>query len=83
MSLFDEPLFGGRSEKERKRERIRQNRRKGKTAEDQVEMELQMEGYEVERTHEGADFRAKRRDLLSLPHQGKIVTKVLHKRNVL
>ena len=28
-------------------------------------MELQMEGYEVERTHEGADFRAKRRDLLT------------------
>lgn len=65
MSLFDGSLFGKRSEKERKRERIRQNRRKGKAAEDQVEMELQMEGYEVERTHEGSDFKAKRRDMLT------------------
>lgn len=65
MSLFDNKLFGSRSEKDRKRERIRRNRRKGKAAEDQVETELMMEGYEVERTHEGADFRAKKRDLLT------------------
>lgn len=65
MSLFDEPLFGSRSKKERKRERINRNSRKGRAAEDQVEMELRMEGYEVERTHEGADFKAKRRDMLT------------------
>jgi hypothetical protein len=65
MSLFDEPLFGSRSKKDRKREQIRLNSRKGKAAENQVRTELQMEGYEVERTHEGADFRAKKRDLLT------------------
>lgn len=64
MSLFDN-LFGGRSEKDRKREQMRRNRRKGKAAEDQVEMELVMEGFEVERTHEGADFNARRRNLLT------------------
>lgn len=64
MSLFDD-LFGSRSEKERKRERIRRNKRRGRAAEDQVEMELQMEGYEVERVHEGADFHARRRDWMT------------------
>lgn len=65
MSLFDDPLFGGTSEKERKRDRMRRNRRKGKAAEDMVATELLMEGYEVEPVHEGADFHAKRRDLLT------------------
>lgn len=65
MSLLDD-IFGVRSEKERKRERVRRNQRKGRAAEDQVEMELRMEGFdEVERVHEGADFRARRRDLLT------------------
>ena len=65
MSLFDGPLFEEPFEEDRKRRDMRRNRRKGKAAEDLVEMELQMEGYEVERTHEGADFKARRRDLLT------------------
>jgi hypothetical protein len=65
MSMFDEPLFGSRSEKQRKRDQVRQNSRKGRAAEDQVATELQLEGYEVERVHEGADFLAKRRDFLT------------------
>jgi len=69
MGLFDEVLDGKQSEKEQKRGRIRWNRRKGKAAENQVEMELQMEGYEVERTHEGSDFHAKRRN----PFTGEVV----------
>jgi hypothetical protein len=65
MSLFDGSLFGSQSEKDRKREQMQRNSRKGKAAENQVRTELQMEGYEVERTHEGADFNAKKRDLLT------------------
>jgi hypothetical protein len=69
MDLFSGPLFGGSSENDRKRERARRNRRKGKAAEKQVEMELNIEGWEVERTHEGSDFIARRRD----PHTGEVV----------
>lgn len=58
-------MFGGRSEKERKREQLRRNRQKGRAAEDQVRMELELEGYEVERTGTGSDFRATRRDILT------------------
>ena len=65
MSLFDDPFFGPRSEKERKRQRIRRNRRQGKAAEDQVRMEYNMRGYEMERTGHGSDFRAKKRDFLT------------------
>lgn len=64
MSWFNDPLFGG-SEKDRKRQRISQNRARGKAAEDLVETELLIEGWEVERVHEGADFHAKRGNFLT------------------
>lgn len=63
MSIFDD-LLGG-TEKERRRERLNQNRARGQAAEDLVEVELLMEGYEVERVHAGADFVARRRDFLT------------------
>ena len=56
MTLFDP--FGEELDNER-------NRRKGKAAEDIVETELIMEGYEVERVDEGADFHARREDLFT------------------
>lgn len=65
MSFFNEILFGKKSEKARKREKIKKNKRKGKAAENQVRMELQLQGYQVERTGKGSDFRAKKRDLLT------------------
>lgn len=64
MDLFDNP-FDNISAKQLKKDRIRQNRRKGRAAEDQVRIELQFEGYEVERTGRGSDFRAKRRDIFT------------------
>jgi len=60
MSLFDD-VFGPHS----KKERAKRNHRRGRAAEKQVETELLMEGYEVERVHEGADFKARRRDPLT------------------
>lgn len=65
MSLFDGSIFGPKSEKDRKREQIRRNKRQGRAAEDQVRLQLQVEGWEVERTGYGSDFRAKRRDFLT------------------
>lgn len=65
MSLFDGSLFDDPFEEDRKKEDMRRNRQRGKAAEDLVEMELQMEGYEVERTQEGADFKARKRDLFT------------------
>lgn len=62
MGPFHVDLFGPRSDKERRREQLRRNRRKGRAAEDQVAMELRFEYDEVERTHTGADFIARRRD---------------------
>lgn len=71
MSLFDEIVFGKKSRKARNRERIRRNVRKGKAAEDQVRMELQLQGYDVKRTGKGSDFCARKRDLFT----GKIIDK--------
>jgi hypothetical protein len=64
MFPFDDPLLGG-SENDRKRERLWYNQRKGRAAEERVEMELLIEGYEVERTHYGSDFKATKRDFLT------------------
>lgn len=69
MGLFDDPFLPPRSEKERKRERIRRNQTKGRAAEDQVRMELSLEGCEVYRTGHGSDFQAIKRD----PFTGEVV----------
>lgn len=53
------------SKKEKKRMVIRENRRKGKIAEDIVKMSYILRGYEVERTGRGHDFRVRRRDLFT------------------
>lgn len=73
MLSFDEILFGKKSKKAKKRERIKRNKRKGKAAEDQVKMELQLQGFQVERTGKGSDFRAKKRD----PITGEVIDEKL------
>lgn len=60
MSLFDD-IFG-----ETEQQKARRHQRKGRAAEDQVEMELRMEGFDqVEPVHEGADYHAKKHDILT------------------
>ncbi|MEM3489007.1 MAG: hypothetical protein QXO75_05045 [Nitrososphaerota archaeon] len=44
------------------RERIAENRRKGKAAEEQFKTRCFLEGKEVERTGRGHDFRVRERD---------------------
>lgn len=63
IGIFDNPLWGGGTEWDRKRNQLRRNKRRGRAAEDMVEMELRMQYDEVESVREGADFRARRRDL--------------------
>lgn len=62
MGLFD---FFPTSKKEKNRARIRENQRKGKAGEDLVRMNYELQGYEVERTGKGHDFRVRRRDLFT------------------
>jgi hypothetical protein len=61
MSIFD---FGFRppTKKQRQRNTIRENQRRGKAAEDQAMMRDRMMGYEVERTGRGHDYRRRMRD---------------------
>ena len=60
--------FKPRSKKQRQRDQIRQNFRKGRAGEDQVRMKYMMQGYEVERTGRGSDFRVRKRD----PFTGRV-----------
>ena len=55
-------IFGKKSSKERKREVLEENKRKGKAAEDRYVFEETMKGREVERTGRGSDFRVRERD---------------------
>jgi len=60
MSLFDD-FFD-----DPKKAEARRHHRKGRAAEDQVEMELRMEGFDqVDTVREGADFHAKKHDSLT------------------
>ena len=60
MALFDD-LFEGSD-----KQKARRHQRKGRAAENQVEMELRMEGFDqVEPVDEGADYHAKKHDLLT------------------
>jgi hypothetical protein len=60
-------LISGRkkSKKEKMRERIAENYRKGKAAEEQFRIKCLLQGKEVERTGRGHDFRVRTRDLLT------------------
>jgi len=65
MSI-DSFLFGRpRTRKQRKREQIRENWRKGMAGQDIVRMKYVLQGYEVEPTGRGHDFRVRRRDWLT------------------
>lgn len=66
-SLFrDYDIFGRKkSKKQRKREILAENRAKGRAGEDIVRMKYALQGYEVERTAKGSDFRVRRRDLFT------------------
>jgi len=48
-----------------KREVLEENQRKGRAGEDAVRMKYAMQGYEVERTGKGHDFRVKKRDIFT------------------
>ncbi len=59
-------IFGKKkSKKQRQREQLEENRRKGKAAEDAVRLKYALEGYEVERTGKGSDMRVIRHDLFT------------------
>lgn len=66
MRIFD---LWPMSKRERKKAIIKDNQRKGRAAEDIVRMKYTLQGYEVERTGRGHDFRVRRRDLFT----GKVV----------
>ena len=64
MGLFD---FGFKppTKKQRKRRTLEENKRKGRAAEDQVEMRYRIQGYDTERTGRGSDLKATKRDILT------------------
>ena len=62
--LFDD-IFGKKSKKQRLRENLENNKRKGKAAEDRFVMEKTFEGKEVVRTGRGSDYRVRERDFFT------------------
>ena len=66
MGLFD-LNFGIRppSKKQRKRQTIRNNQRRGRAAEEQAMSRDMMRGYEVERTGRGHDYVRRKRNLFT------------------
>jgi hypothetical protein len=64
MGFFD---FGIKppTKKQRKRRVLEENKRRGRAAEVQVEMRYRMNGYEMERTGRGHDFKATKRDIIT------------------
>ncbi|WAC05963.1 MAG: hypothetical protein OS112_04845 [Methanoregula sp.] len=67
MGLFDFSLKSP-TKKQRRRQTIRNNQRKGKAAEDQAMMRDNMMGYETERTGRGHDYRRRKRN----PFTGRV-----------
>lgn len=65
MVDFDDIVYGKRTKKQKKRDVIADNRRKGKAAEDLVKLKYTIRGYEVNRTGRGSDYRVTKRDLLT------------------
>ena len=63
-------IFGRKiSKKQIKRDVIAENRRKGQAGEEAIRMRYALQGYEMERTGRGHDFRARKRDIFS----GKVI----------
>ena len=56
-------IFGKRSKKQKKRDVIASNKRRGAAAEDHAMFEHRLSGYEVERTGRGHDYVRRKRDL--------------------
>jgi hypothetical protein len=66
MTFRDYDIFGRKkSKKQRKKEVLAENRAKGRAGEDIVRTEYALQGYEVERTGKGSDFRVRRRDIFT------------------
>ncbi len=63
FSFYD--TFKPQSKKQRQKDQIKENFRKGRAGEDQIRMKYMMQGYEVERTGRGSDFRVRKRDLFT------------------
>lgn len=61
--MFD--LWSKKSKKEEMRERIAENRRKGRAAEEEFRLKCALQGKEVERTGRGSDFRVRTRNPLT------------------
>ena len=53
-------IFGKKSKKQVKRDILEENRRKGRAAEDTVRFQYEIQGWQVEKTNKGPDFRMKR-----------------------
>lgn len=64
-ALSFDSLFGSRSKKQKKRDVIENNRRKGAAAEDWAMFDDRLAGHEVERTGRGSDYIRRKRDLLT------------------
>ncbi|HIJ98487.1 TPA: hypothetical protein H1005_00905 [archaeon] len=54
-----------KNKKQKKRDVLEQNKMKGRYAEDMAALNLATQGYEVERTGRGHDFKVRKRDILT------------------
>jgi predicted Holliday junction resolvase-like endonuclease len=63
--MFDDLLYHGETEKQRKRRKLEEARRKGRAGEEMYRFQATLQGKEVERTGRGHDFIERRRDLFT------------------
>ena len=61
------------SKKQLNREKMDEIRRKGRAGEDTVRMQYELQGYRMERTGRGHDFKATRQDILTGRKESKYV----------
>ncbi len=76
ISLFEgrTDFFGNKlSKKQFKKEILNENKWKGKMAEENVKMRLQLQSYETERSPRGKDFIARKRDIFGRVIQTKYI----------
>jgi hypothetical protein len=70
--MYDDLLYYGETEKQRKRRKLAEARRKGKAGEEIYKLKAQLfRGAKVERTGRGHDFKETTRDLWT----GRVITK--------
>jgi hypothetical protein len=69
--LYDDLLYYGETEKQRKRRKLAEARRKGKAGEEAYKFQAMLQGKEVKRTGRGHDFKETTRNLWT----GKVRTK--------